>query len=276
MNRLSRAKQEAIIQLLVEGNSIRSCERIVGVHRDTIMRLAVKVGKACKRMLNHRLRNLDLDHLQCDEIWTFCRKKQARVRPGEDDYEIGDQFMFVALDESTKLIASFTLGKRTSENTHRFIFDLSQRVCEQTVPQISTDGWPAYPGAVRFSFGNQVEYGTIIKNYHEGIQEGRYGPPEMAAAVRTPMTAGLDPYSICTSHVERNNLTIRLFMRRFTRLTLGFSKKLENLAAAVALHVAHYNYCRLHRTLKTTPAMAAGIADHQWTMSELLVSIGAH
>jgi IS1 family transposase len=215
--------------------------------------------------------------LQCDEIWTFCKKKQARLVGDEKgDESIGDQSMYVALDEKTKLIASFTVGKRNSENTEEFMLDLAKRLAqrEDSVPQVSTDGWPAYPGAVDLAFANQVEYGVLIKNYIESEQPGRYGPPEMSAAERKPMTKELDPFAICISHVERNNLTIRLFMRRFTRLTLGFSKKLENLAAAVALHVAHYNYCRFPRTIRSTPAMAAGIAGHVWTIAELLDNAG--
>jgi hypothetical protein len=151
---------------------------------------------------------------------------------------------------------------------------MSEMRVMDTRPMISTDGFTPYPGAVQKAFGGCADHGVIIKNYKESEQPGRYGPPEMSAAVRTALTPGIDPFSICTSHVERNNLTIRLFMRRFTRLTLGFSKKRDNLVAAAALHIAHYNFCRVHRTLKATPALAAGIADHVWTIEELLENCG--
>jgi IS1 family transposase len=197
------------------------------------------------------------------------------------DDTIGDQFLFIGLDEQTKLIPSFIVGKRTGENTNAFMLDLAKRMrlpdpaltAVEDKPQISTDGWTAYPGAVDLAFADTVAHGVIIKNYAEE-DSGRYAPPEVTGTERRPITKGLGPFAICTSHVERNNLTIRTFMRRFTRLALGFSKKVENLAAAVALHVAHYNYCRFHRTIRSTPAMAARIAGHVWTMEELLVNAG--
>jgi IS1 family transposase len=284
MRVLPREMQVRVLHLLVEGNSLRSVERLTGVHRDTTMRLLLRAGRACHRMLDRRMMGLELDHLQCDEIWTFCRKKQAHLTTDEQaDDGIGDQFCFIALDERTKLVPSYIVGKRTKENTEQFLLDLAKRVvCPEPAltavedrPQISTDGWPAYPGAVDLAFADTVTHGVIIKNYADGAEQtGRYAPPEVVGTERRPMTKGLDPFAICTSHVERNNLSIRTFMRRFTRLALGFSKKVENLAAAVALHVAHYNYCRYHRTIRSTPAMAAGIAGHPWTLDELMANAG--
>jgi IS1 family transposase len=284
VNRLSVDRQRSVLSLLVEGCSLRSVERVTGVHRDTAMRLTARAGRACQRLLDFRMRGLRLEHIQADEIWTFVLKKQAHLEGDEHaDEGIGDQFLFVALDEETKLIPSFRLGKRNGENTEAFMLDLSRRLAMpepaavapgaepvDNRPLISTDGWAAYPGAVDLAFANTARYGIIIKDYQESEQPGRYGPPVMTYADRRPVTKGLDPYAICTSHVERNNLSIRTFMRRFTRLALGFSKKVENLAAAVALHVAHYNYCRFHRTIRSTPAMAAGIAGHPWTVEELM------
>jgi IS1 family transposase len=280
---LSREQQLRVLHLLVEGTSLRSVERLTGVHRDTAMRLTLRAGRACTRMLDRRMIGLELEHLQCDEIWTFVRKKQAHLTTDEQaDDGIGDQFLFVALDERTKLVPSFVVGKRTGENTEAFMLDLARRVVRpdpaltavEDRPQISTDGWGAYPGAVDLAFADTVAHGVLIKEYAESEQPGRYAPPEVVGTERRPVTKGLDPFAICTSHVERNNLSIRTFMRRFTRLALGFSKRVENLTAAVALHVAHYNYCRFHRTIRSTPAMAAGIAGHPWTMAELLTNAG--
>ncbi len=187
---------------------------------------------------------------------------------------IGDQFLFIGIDEETKLIPTFALGKRTMETTRTFINDLADRLVTN-YPQLSTDGFPAYKEAVKNAFGDEVAYGQIIKDYAEPEQPGRYGPPVMVATERRQLLGltEVDPFSICTSHVERNNLNIRTFIKRFARLSLGFSKKLENLAAAIALYVAHHNYCRVHRTLRMTPAMAAGIADHVWELEELLATI---
>lgn len=274
MYTLNSEVQRHIIHLLVEGNSIRSCERLTNVHRDTICRLLVRTGNACLNFLDNRLRNMKLRHVQCDEIWTFVGKKQAMVRIGEYDGHIGDQYLWVAFDTDTKLIACYAIGKRTSEVANAFMDDLASRLVTD-VPQISTDGWNGYPTAVGNAFGDNVDYGQLIKDFQEPVQPGRYGPPTMVATERRIIFGGpsLDRFSICTSHVERNNLTIRTFMKRFTRLALGFSKKLENLSAATALHVAFYNYCRVHSTLRVTPAMEAGLTDHVWELDELLRSL---
>jgi len=172
------------------------------------------------------------------------------------------------------LIACYAIGKRNAEVTKAFVADLADRIVTQ-YPQLSTDGWNAYPAAVRESFGDEVAYGQIIKEFAEPVQPGRYGRPVMVASERRQITglADIDLKSICTSHVERNNLSIRTFVRGFTRLSLGFSKKFENLAAAVAIHGAHYNFCRVHGSLRITPAMAAGVTDHVWGLDELLAAI---
>ena len=223
------------------------------------------------------MKNLKLKHLQCDEIWTFVLKKQAQLKPAErEDPALGDQYLFVALDEETKLVPSFVLGKRNTENTEALLDDLAKRIVVPPLlqpgprPMVSSDGWAAYLNAVDGAFGGGVDYGTIIKDFTESEQPGRYGPPEMTGAVRTVIQGAFSKWDICTSHVERHNLSIRTFLRRFTRLALGFSKKLENLAACVALYVAHYNFCRPHGSLLGTPAMAAKLTGHPWTMEELL------
>jgi IS1 family transposase len=270
-----------VVHLLVEGNSFRSIERLTGVHRDTVMRLLVGVGNQCRAFLDRKMRNLNLTHLQCDEIWTFCKKKQGRLKPHEIGNErLGDQYLYVALDQETKLIPSFVVGKRNRAVTEMFMDDLASRLNLPELfeaglrPQISTDGWQAYPNAVDGAFAGRCDFGTIIKNYAETEQPGRYGPPTMIGTERNVIQGDFEKRTICTSHVERDNLTIRTFMKRFTRLALGFSKKLENLAAAVALHFAHYNFCRRHGTLRMTPAMKAKIAGHPWTLEELLTAAG--
>jgi IS1 family transposase len=270
-NVLPREKQIQVLHMLVEGNSIRSIERLTGVNRNTIMSLTRRFGDKCRNFLNAWLRNLKLTHIQCDEIWTFVGCKQHNVNKAiVRTPEMGDQFLYIAFDQDTKLIATYAIGKRTVETTQAFMYDLADRIISDA-PQLSTDGFNAYPNAVKNAFGDEVAYGQIIKEYAEPIQPGRYGPPVMVASERRQITglADMDLRSISTSHVERNNLTIRTFMRRFTRLTLGFSKKLENLAAATALHVAHYNFCRIHSSLRMTPAMAAGVVEELWTIEDL-------
>jgi IS1 family transposase len=246
------------------------------------MRLMLHTGNHLRAFLDGAMRGLHLDHVQVDEIWTFCQCKQAHLAPDKaDDPGLGDQFLYIALDQKTKLVPSFVVGKRTRQLTEQFMLDLSGRMVTPPLgsrgfrPQISTDGFAAYPGAVDLAFADTVRHGVLIKQYAESEQPGRYGPPILAGEQRVAITPGLNPAAICTSHVERHNLSIRTFMRRFTRLALGFSKKVENLNAATSLYVAHYNFCRWHRTLKKTPAMAARLTDYSWTMEELLTAAGA-
>jgi IS1 family transposase len=276
-NYLSPAERLAVLHLLVEGNSLRSVTRLTGVHRTTVMKLMARVGARCQDFLDRWMRNLTLRHLQCDEIWTFVLKKQGRVPAAQaDNRGIGDQYLFIALDQDTKLVPAFILGKRTADTTSRFMDDLAGRLVLPTLfgpgprPQISTDGWNAYPNAVDGAFAGRADFGQLIKDYRAVEQPGRYGPPELVSATRRVVTGNINQFDICTSHVERHNLSIRTFLRRFTRLALGFSKKLENLQAATALYLAHYNFCRMHGSLPGTPAMAAGIAGHPWPMQELL------
>lgn len=279
-NVLKEEKQRTIIHLLVEGNSIRSTERLTGVHRDTIMRLMVATGHHCRDFLDDTLRGLRLRHVQIDETWTFAKKKQGHLSSEEcDNPGLGDQYLFLAMDTDTKLIATYAVGKRTAELTEAFINDLSARMVlpelgDDTArkPQLSTDGWSAYPQAIHTAFADTVDYGVLIKSY-SNPESGRYAPPEIVNADRRKIIGNPGLFTICTSHIERQNLTIRTFLRRFTRLSLGFSKKVENLGAAIALHVAHYNFCRRHSTLRMTPAMAAGLVDSFWSLDDLLERI---
>ncbi len=277
MNVLSREEKLTVLRMLVEGNSLRSITRMTRIHRTTIMKLMVEVGGKCRNFLDLVMRNLTLTHLECDEIWTFVRKKQRRLQGTEkDNPKIGDQYLYVALDLQTKLIPSFVIGKRTSEVAEFFMDDLAKRLNlpelhhAEPKPQISTDGWSGYPNAVDEAFANRADYGQIIKDFGpNGEQTGRYAPPDLLTTIRRVITGNIGKDSICTSHVERHNLTIRTFMRRFTRLALGFSKKLENLVACVCLYIAYYNFCWMHGSLPGTPAMEAGLAGHPWSLEEL-------
>lgn len=273
---LSAEKRLLILKLLVEGNSIRSTARLCDTNNKTVLRHLMIAGERCRQFMHQQLRNIEVGHVQCDEIWTFVAKKQGRLKDDErDNSRIGDQYLYVALDQDTKLICTYAIGKRDKVTTERFIEDLARRVvipevapqCER--PQISTDGWAAYPDAIASSFGQRVSYGQLIKTFGESDQPGRYGPPDVVATDRRDLWGVIDVKSICTSHVERNNLTIRTFLKRFTRLSLGFSKKLENLRAAIALHIFHYNFVRIHGSLKRTPALAAGVADRLWKLDDL-------
>jgi IS1 family transposase len=269
MNRTPLARRTQIINCLVEGNSIRSTERMTDTHRDTIMRLMVEVGTGCAALANDQMRDLDCRRIQCDEIWTFCRMKQARIPRFADRTKIGDQWTFVAIDPDTKLIPAYRVGKRTRETAVAFMTDLSERLSNRV--QISSDSLRTYVDAVERAFGADVDYGQIVKFYDaEPIGPGRYAPPHVTGVERTVIAGSPDQAHISTSHVERQNLTMRMSMRRFTRLTNAFSKKFENLQAAVALHFAHYNLVRLHKTLRVTPAMAANVTDRVWSLEELV------
>ncbi len=257
------------ISALTEGCSIRATERLTGIHRDTIMRLGVRVGEGCKRLHDGMMRDLNVPILECDEIWSFIGKKQRRTDPSET--EKGDQYTYLAMDATRKAIISYEVGKRNPETTRLFIDDLWERIINR--PQISTDGYGPYINAIAEAFGDGVDYAQLIKSYiaeHSVQAARRYSPAHVVRVSRQVMSGQPDRRRISTSYVERQNLTLRMQQRRFTRLTNGFSKKLENHRAAVALYVAHYNLCRVHETLRITPAMALGVTDHIWTIGELV------
>jgi IS1 family transposase len=272
MNKLKNEKKEAVIGALVEGNSIRSTERMTGVHRDTIMRLLVEVGTGCERLLDERMRNLTCRRIQADEIWAYVGKKQVNVRTTDDQLSTGDAWTFVAIDADTKIVPCYRIGKRTAANARLFMGDLASRLDNRV--QLSTDGLKTYLSAIEAAFGRDVDYGRIVKTYEaEVIGPGRYSPPKVVATETTVMMGAPDERHISTSYVERQNLTMRMSMRRFTRLTNAFSKKIENLKAAVGLHFAHYNFVRVHNTLKVTPAMAAGVSSELWSIGDLLEAV---
>jgi IS1 family transposase len=286
-NVLPREKQLLCLKMLAEGSSIRSTERTMQVHRDTIMRLMVQFGERCETFLDRSLRGLELRHLEIDEQWTWVAKKQARITTAEHESGlVGDQYLFLAIDQDTKLIAAHKIGKRTEETTRRFLADLACRIVlpedpnvdHNTKPQFSTDGFNAYPNAILDIYGSTVQHGVIIKNYADE-EMGRYAPPEVVGCDRRRMQYVDDLWTICTSHAERFNCTTRQWVKRFCRLTLAFSKKLRNLQAAVSMHIAAYNFT--WRPAKTdpmtgkvsgrrvTPAMAAGVVDRLWTFMDL-------
>jgi IS1 family transposase len=269
-NNLEASKQVAVISALAEGSSIRSIERMSGIHRDTIMRLGVKVGQGCAKVLDNKMRDLSCHYLQFDEIWGFIGKKQRHVAP-YDNPQYGDVWTFCAIDAETKLVPSFKCGKRDLITAKAFVSDVAARLKNNV--QISSDGLRAYADSIEQVFGAEVDYGQIIKNYIADSgqhPERKYSPPRIASAEKTRITGNPNMDLVSTSYVERPNATTRTHMRRLTRLTLAFSKKLENFEAAVALHFAYYNLVKMHKTLRCTPAMAAGVERSAWTVSNLV------
>jgi IS1 family transposase len=264
-------KAVQVLHLLVEGCSVRSIERLTGVHRDTILRLLVVVGERCERLMTERVRNVQVRDVQCDEIWGFVFKKEQHKEPDETkNREIGDAYCFVAIERYSKLVLAFQLGKRDRIACEDFISKLRWATSEQGF-QVTTDGFQPYIGAIDAGLSDRVDYAQLVKVYASDREgEARYSPPEVVDAVPTPIFGNPDPKRICTSHVERQNLTMRMQIRWFTRLTNGFSKKWENLWAALCLHFAYYNFCRVHGSLRVTPAMGAGMTDQVWTISRLL------
>ena len=269
MNALPTEKKLSVISALVEGNSIRSTERMFGVHRDTIMRLLVSTGHHCQSVLNERMCGLRVQRLELDEIWTYVAKKQKRVRP-EENGDFGSQFVFVALDPVTKLVPAFTVGKRTPETTWEFVQDVRRRIVSHV--QITSDGFKPYIRAIDDVFGADVDYAMLVKSYGAPADDraGTYHPSSIVGIFHQIMFGDPEPAHICTSFVERQNLTMRMQMRRFTRLTNAFSKKLDNLKAALALHFAWYNFVRIHRSLRVTPAMEGGLTERVWNLADLL------
>lgn len=269
-NVLNKDKQIAVISALAEGSSIRSIERITGVHRDTVMRLGVKVGQGCRSFMDAKMRNLSCRYLEFDEIWGFIGKKDKHVTV-DDSPEMGDVWTFCAVDADTKLVPVFRCGKRDRATADAFVKDVAGRMTNRV--QISTDGLRAYVEAIEKSFGADVDYAQIVKTYTHDVHmmpNRRYSAPEMVSTEVKIFTGTPDIDRVSTSYVERLNATTRLHMRRLTRLTLAFSKKRENFEAAVALHFAYYNFVKRHGTLRCTPAMAAGVENSFLTVGDLI------
>lgn len=281
MNQLSTAERAQIIRCLVEGNSIRSTARMTGFARNTITSLLVQLGRACSEFQDRTLRNLRSTRIECDEIWAFCYAKARNVpEQHRGDWGYGDVWTWTAIDPDSKLAVSWLVGWRGETEAVDFLMDLRERLANRI--QLTTDGHVAYAGAVERVFGHDVDYAQLIKEY--GVEQSedasptarRYSPNKVTGQEVRVVTGNPDPDHISTSFVERNNLHMRMSMRRFTRLTNGFSKKVENHAAMVSLHFMHYNFARPHSSLgkNTTPAMAAGVADHVWTVHEIAALLG--
>lgn len=267
MNKLPMAKRVAVVAALVEGNSIRATARMTDVSKPTILKLLADLGNVCAEYHDRAVRNVPCKRVQCDEIWSFVGAKQKNVAPEKLDVW-GDLWTWTALDADTKMIVSYKVGPRRPPMAYELIIDLSARVASQNF-QLTTDGLPWYAHAVEQTFGIDVDYAIQTKHY-AGEPTARYSPPRFVSATTEVVKGNPDPRHISTSFVERQNLTMRMQMRRFTRLTNGFSKKQENHAHAVALHFLHYNFVRIHKTLRVTPAMAAGIAQHVWSIEEIV------
>jgi transposase-like protein/IS1 family transposase len=273
--RLPIEKAVMVLRLLVEGNSIRSTERITGVEKKTIISLLVKVGEKCERLFEKYMRGVKVADVQADEIWGFVQmKNKTRARLGKSEDGLGDAYTWIAMESNSKLVIAWHLGKRSAKDAEIFLEKIYKAV-EGTSNrfQMSTDGYGAYPEAVAYSLGSRVDYAQLIKQYAAPeADDHRYSPSVCIGAKAVAVIGTPDMEKVCTSHIERQNLTVRMSMRRMTRLTNGFSKKWDNLRAALALNFAYYNFCRIHKTLRCTPAMEAGITKSVWELKDLLES----
>lgn len=274
MNRLPKEKRVQIVSALVEGNSLRSTSRMCDVSINTVTKLLVDLGAACQDYQDENLRGLTTKRVQVDEIWSFVGAKAKNVpeeRQGE--FGIGDVWTWTAIDADTKLVPCWHVGRRNAEDAAEFISDLASRLTNRV--QLTSDGHKPYLQAVEDAFGSEIDYAVLVKLYgSDPMAARRYSPPICTGTEKDVINGHPDPSHISTSYVERQNLTMRMSMRRFTRLTNAFSKKVENHMAAISLHFMHYNFCRIHKTLRCTPAMEAGISDHVWSIEELVGLLG--
>jgi len=272
-SRLAEGKALAVLSHLIEGCSVRSTERLTGVHRDTILSLLTIAGRKCEALMLDRIHGLKVSDVECDEVWSYVgMKKKTKTRKGETSDEIGDAWTFTAIESNSKLILAWHVGHRTYEDTVTFTDKIAHATSGSF--QISTDGFPAYRDAVIMSLGVQrVDFAQLIKIYRSPVMdEQRYSPAECTGARKEVIMGNPDMNKVSTSIIERHNLSVRMENRRFTRLTNAFSKRWANHRAALALYFAYYNFCRMHKTLRCTPAMAAGVVDHVWTLKDLLLA----
>jgi len=270
MNRMNTPRRTQVIQWLLEGNSISSSVRMTGAAKNRVLKLLVEVGSACSAFLDEKMRNLACARLQADEAWSFCHCKQRNLtREIAEKTVAGDVWVWVAIDADTKLIPCWLLGKRDAGCGTEFIQDLAGRLADRV--QLTPDGLRVYVNAVYDAFGEDIDYSVLHKIYGaEPVREARYSPAKCIGCERQPVIWNPDSKHISTSYVERQNLTMRMCMRRFTRLTNAFSKKIENHCAAVALYMMFYNFGRKHLTLGATPAVKAGLTNHIWTLEEII------
>jgi IS1 family transposase len=275
MNKLNQAKRTQIIAALVEGNSLRSTSRLCDVAFNTVLKLLPEIGRACLQYQDKTLRNLTCKRIQCDECWSFCYAKQKNVpveKQGQFGY--GDVWTWVSMDADTKLVPSFMVGTRGFQTAKVFMDDLASRLANRV--QLTTDGHRVYLQAVEDAFGNDIDYAMLVKMYgNDRETEAQYSPAECIGCREIGVTGHPDPKHISTSFIERQNLSMRMGMRRFTRLTNAFSKKVDNHFWAIALYYMHYNFCRIHKTLRVTPAMEAGVSDHVWSIEEVAALLDA-
>lgn len=275
MNKLDNAKRAQILSMLCEGSSMRSVSRIADVSINSVAKLLAEAGAACEAFHNEAVRNVPSKRVQCDEIWAFCYAKQkniatAKAAPGG----AGDVWTWTALDADSKLIVSFSIGGRDADYANEFMKDVASRLTKRV--QLTTDGHKAYLQAVEDAFGADIDYAQLVKLYGETPHPaGRYSPAECTGIKKTRVEGNPDPKHVSTSYVERQNLTMRMSMRRFTRLTNGFSKKAESHADMVALYTVWYNFVRQHKTLRCSPAMAAGLSATLWSMEDVVKLIDA-
>lgn len=271
MNRLSTADRTRVVAALVEGNSLRATARMTGVARMTVEKLLRDLGAACATYQDEHLRNLRCQRIQCDEIWAFVYAKQKNVTAdiAREHPDAGDVWTWTALDADSKLVVSWFIGTRDAGAAYTFMTDVASRLRHRV--QLTTDGHSPYLAAVEDAFGADIDYAMLQKLYGSDPQnERRYSPAICLGAIAKPITGAPDPKHISTSYVERQNLTMRMHMRRFTRLTNGFSKKIEMHAHSIALHFMYYNFCKIHQALRVTPAMEAGVTDRVWDLGELV------
>lgn len=258
-----------IVNLLLEGMSVRAVSRVTGVHKSTILSLLLTIGEKCRNLFDKRVRGIRPQFVQAGELWTFVHTKERHMRPGSSD-EWGDSYIWMAIDSDTKMVLSYLVAKREAMSAYDFIRDLSERVTGRF--QLTTDGLRSYVPAVEEYFGADVDFAQLVKLYGTSDGEGPdwYQPSKVTATIPVVISGDPEEARISTSHVERANLSVRTHLRRFTRLSLGFSKTVDHLKAAVNLYMTFFNFCRVHQTLRVTPAMEAGIADHIWALQELL------
>jgi IS1 family transposase len=269
MNRLPLEKRSQVLEMLVEGNSLRATSRLADVSINTVAKLLVDLGAACSRYHDENVNNLRLRSIQCDEIWAFCYAKDKNVPEDKRGiFGYGDVWTWVAIDAETKLVPSFMIGTRDAQSAKAFMDDLTSRLANRV--RLTTDGHRVYLQAVEDAFGNDIDHAMLVNLYgNDGQAEPRYSLAECMGCREMGITGRSDPKHISTSYVERQNLTMRMNMRRFTRLTNAFSKKVENHFAMVAIHFMHYSFARIHKSLRVTPAMAAGLSDHVWSLEEI-------
>ncbi len=276
MNKLTTQKRAQIIGCLVEGNSLRATARMTGVAINTVVKLLIDAGDACWAYQDKTLRNLTCQRVQVDEIWSFVYAKQRNV-PEEfkGQFGYGDVWTWTAIDADTKLVPTWFVGTRNADAAWDFMHDLAARISNRV--QLTSDGHGAYFDAVDWAFESEIDYSQLVKLYGPSPEgQKRYSPPKCIGSKKHTMIGNPDPKHVSTSYVERQNLTMRMSMRRFTRLTNAFSKKVENLAASVSLHFMYYNFARIHQTLRVTPAMEAVITDHVWELEEIVNVIDGH